>query len=220
MEEQVEKYLPEALYIPNENPIGVDKIKKLMSDKLAQDPGVRTIKDLMEKNKWCNTVRLTGGAVVDILEGRVPRDYDLFLNSSHMSDKEILKKVEFIPHLKLTSLSTTAISFTYKGLLVQILRKQPEKYFFTIEQSNYDIKNSRIESFCYMSYRQKRLIPNELIFNEGAVNKKAYKFRIKRWAEKGYSIDKLTKRSYMSLTWSPNFFGFLKSVGDKSYKQS
>lgn len=220
MEEQIEKYLPEPLHIPEDDLSNIEYVKSYISNKIAQDPGVRIIKALMEKTGWCSSVRLTGGAVVDILEGRVPRDYDLFLNSTHMSDKEILKKVEFIPHLKLTSLSTTAISFAYKGLLVQILRKQPEKYFFTIEQSNYDIKNSRIESFCYMSYRQKRLIPNELIFKEGAVNKKAYKFRIKRWAEKGYSIDKLTKRSYMSLTWSPNFFGFLKSVGDKSYRRS
>lgn len=84
---------------------------------------------------------LTGGAVVDILRGVVPKDYDFIHN----------KKLEEIMrenlNFKLEYTSRSAITFSYNGSIIQLLYKSPESFAYTLEQSEYNIFDGNLTNF-------------------------------------------------------------------------
>lgn len=177
--------------------------KKLRSNEVLKD-----LKKLLEDNNFCDSFFLTGGAVIDILEDREPKDFDIVSTSSL---NNILTKSQEVPDLKLIYTSRTAITFLFKHKhIIQVLKKSTEDFKFTIEKSMYSIKKEKLIDFCYHSFLSKNLIPNDTPFEEGSVTKKNFKIRLEKWKSKGYKIHKKTEMSYLKWARSTSLVQIIK----------
>lgn len=171
---------------------------------ILRDPVVAFITSKWKEAKHCNSLFLTGGAVIDLLEGRKPKDYDFCLTSASDFNKIIKGGVELGLNFNYTS--ATAVSFTWEGNDIQVLRKNPSEFPFTIEMSKFSIRESKFESFDNVSFSSKILIPNDaLLFNNTEVTRTNFLNRVSKWESKGYKIHPVTKRSYIKLTKHKTF---------------
>lgn len=136
---------------------------------------------------------LTGGAIVDILEDRKPKDYDLFYKREGGQD---LMNVFHETGWTFVSGTKTAITFKKDDLVVQILTNGPDYFCYTIEQGkiNFSISNPNFY-IDKVSFDTKILIPTNYSFNHKAVAVNALA-RIYHWYNKGYV---LPEKSYLSL---------------------
>lgn len=164
---------------------------------LKNDKVLIELSEFLKDNNFCSSFYLTGGAVVDIIDGRKPKDYDIITKTAISA---ILKKSLDTPELVLLYTSRTALTFMFKEKhIIQILKRNESSFKFTIEQSMFNIKDLVLYSFCVRSYESKLLIPNDSIFedDEEVVTQKDFKIRIKKWESKGFNIHKITKQSYL-----------------------
>lgn len=157
------------------------------------------------REELSNTVEviLTGGAVVDILENRVPKDYDFKYNSFLKLKLDEVATFKYI--------SNTAITYDLKGYTIQLLRRKPEDFAFTIEQGEYEIISKNLKHFDEQSFKTKKLVPTTLsnkfpkgFFERGReVNEKTSAteslMRLPHWKKKGYEIDDLTYYTLIKL---------------------
>ena len=186
---------------------------------ILKDPVVAFIKKQWEEAKHCDSLFLTGGAVIDLLEGRKPKDYD-FVNNSYNVDEIVQKGVKLGLTFKYTS--ATAVTFSWGGCDIQVLRKPVGEFPFTIEQSRFSIKNGTFKNFDEVSFDTKKLIPNDvLIFTGQEVTRKNFLNRIAKWKSKGYHIHPVTKRSYLKCTKHKSFLDkVIKFFTSKESKES
>ena len=144
------------------------------------------IKLLMEKcNGWC----LTGGVIIDILEGRKPKDYDF----RTLYDTE-LEKLNF----KFLFETKTAITYLIEEkYTIQVLKTLAMDFDFKISTTELkcNYKKELFWSVDKISFDNKILIPqpNSFEHKKNALNSLK---RIPHWRAKGYSIPDET---YMSL---------------------
>lgn len=132
------------------------------------------------------TLRLVGGAVVDILEGRKPKDYDFV----GFDTKDIER---FKAHGFKHSHTTKTASTYYNGeIVVQFIIFTPDQFGFTISQSSYDFRNKNLE-VDLDSFESKKLIPVSFEIRQNVTSALR---RIPHWKKKGYDIHELT---YLSL---------------------
>lgn len=168
-----------------------ERIKQYES-KLLKDAFVRHLID----NKHVGTV-ICGGAVVDILDGRKPKDYDLLYAPSELRDE-----------LKVMYTSSTADTYRHDMGIVQILRTNPENFDFTLSKSKITIKMlpEKIDgNTVYMvkaelsmdveSYESRILIPVSY-----TVTKQVFSslYRIPHWRKKGFYVPDTTYLSLLS----------------------
>lgn len=186
---------------------------------ILKDPVVQFIKKQWEEAKYCDSLFLTGGAVIDLLEGRKPKDYD-FVISGYDVDNIVKKGVELGLTFEYTS--ATAVTFSWGGYDIQVLRKPVEEFPLTIEQSKFSIKNGNFQIFDAVSFNTKKLIPNDtIIFTRKEITRKNFLNRISKWESKGYSIHPITKRSYLKCTQHKSFFDkIVKFFTSKESKES
>jgi len=141
------------------------------------------------------TVKLVGGAVVDILEGRVPKDYDLLVpyNKSRAMVALMINGFDFK--------YKTATSETFKrgDVVVQIIFSSPSDFDFTISSSTYVLNTGEI-TIDEISFKNKTLIPNIFTDRKAALNSLS---RIPHWVAKGYTINNAT------------YFSLLNCLNDK-----
>lgn len=141
----------------------------------------------LETNYYIPSIfALTGGAVIDILEGRKPKDYD-FIGHSDSTIKYFIKN-------GFTYQQTTKSAITIKkdDLILQFLNTPICKFDFKISQARYYIGKRNLE-LDYFSFENKTLIPVDFEDKRNALNSLR---RIIHWKKKGYSINDLT---YLSL---------------------
>jgi hypothetical protein len=133
-------------------------------------------------------VSLVGGAVVDILEKRSPKDYDVL----YMSNQTALEKLG----LKYCYDSRTSTTYKKCDMAVQNLKRSKDEFDFTISQAMLKIgANEKIELVIdNISYENKILIPTGLAWlNRGnAINSLK---RIPHWQKKGYRVHEMTYKS-------------------------
>lgn len=194
----------------------LDKIQ----EKLSQNQVLKDLKLLLETNKFCDSFYLTGGAVIDILKDKKPKDFDIYTTTPIVT---VLEKSQDVIDLKLLYTSRTAITFLYKNeTTIQILKRPPESFKFTIEQSKYNIKKERLDFFCLNSYLSKQLIPNDLVFESKEVTKKDFKLRLRKWGMKGFHIHEVTKKSYLKWAKDTSLFSvikdYLRPKSDEEYE--
>tara|TARA_R110000868_G_scaffold74337_13_gene215046 strand:+ start:27465 stop:28001 length:537 start_codon:yes stop_codon:yes gene_type:complete len=164
------------------------------TDKLKNN---KVIKELNEIFITVNntTVKLIGGAVIDILEGRVPKDYDIIVpyNRSKVVVALMINGFDFK--------YTTATSETFKkgDVVVQILCSQPSDFDFTISSSQYVFNTGEL-TIDEISFKNKTLIPNVFNDKKAALNSLS---RIPHWMAKGYTIKNET------------YFSLLNCLNDK-----
>ena len=137
--------------------------------------------------------KLTGGAIIDILEGRKPNDYDFISFSESELDR---LGFEFVHE--------TRTAKTYKGkkgVKVQVLKTSIEDFDFTISQSIYSIRNKKTEKDLKIditSFNMKTLIPCEKSWFVKR-NAMASLYRIPHYKKKGYTIEDITYHSLLSV---------------------
>lgn len=146
------------------------------------------IKLLLESSSPSSII-LIGGAVIDILEGRKPKDYDFQLNYFPDVDKFGL---EYQYETK------TAKTFKKGEFTLQQLKTSPSDFDFKISQATLMIKAHKNELTLTLdknSFDNKTLIPTDICWGvkKNALNSLR---RIIHWKNKGYTINDIT---YLSL---------------------
>lgn len=186
---------------------------------ILKDPVVAFVKKQWEEAKHCDSLFLTGGAVIDLLEGRKPKDYDFVISGYDVG--RIVKEGAKLG-LTFEYTSATAVTFSWRGCDIQVLRKPVDEFPFTIEQSKFSIKNGTFKNFDEVSFNTKKLIPNDvLIFARQEITRKNFLNRIEKWESKGYKIHPITKRSYLKCTKHKSFLDkVIKFFTSKESKES
>lgn len=174
-------YTKEELFkILNESPYIKQFICKKSDDKLKQF-------------SWTiPRVTLCGGAIIDILEGRVPNDYDMLSISEKM-----VKALE----LEYEHSSRTADTYSKNGVIVQNLSINKDHFDFTISQTTLSIhEKMSISDFDIdlKSFNSKKLIPCDLSWKLPS-NAIASLSRIPHYRKKGYTISDITYGSLLGV---------------------
>jgi hypothetical protein len=148
------------------------------------DPFVK----LLLETEGLGSISIIGGAVIDILEGREVKDYDLIGFSPSQVEK-----------LGLTYSHETKTATTYikDSLIIQALKTQKEDFDFKISQATLTVDYRKTISLNIddSSFKNKMLIPCDRCWTEkkNALNSLQ---RIPHWRKKGYIINDIT---YLSL---------------------
>jgi len=178
------------------------ELEKTLVDRLKDHPTIVMLKEVLgESRSYGDKLLLAGGAVVDILEGREPKDFD-FIN---WGEPELVKfrKAGF----KHTYTTKSSITMEKEGIVVQFISFKLKQFGFKIEQSTYDIIKGNL-TIDEDSFNNKVLVPvNFDLFQ----NLRSAAFRIPHWVGKGYHIPDITYLSLMSCT-----FGLLAASKHKN----
>lgn len=182
------------------------KLTKILSGRPKDDSSYASIFDTS------TTLKLTGGAVTDIMDGRKPKDYDFV----GWTDKTVERLLDggFI----FVSETKTAKTFKKGYIVVQLLHTFIENFEYTISQATYAInsrsrheKNNTLGLKVYgrleideLSYIDKVLIPVNF-HDRGQVY--SCLARLPKWQAKGYTLPEMT---YLSLL---NAYGSIRTYG-------
>jgi len=150
------------------------------------DPFVKAVLELDENS----SIQLIGGAVIDILEKRKPKDYDLigYVSSTLLKDLGLVYQYE----------TKTAKTYRKEKLIVQILKTEKADFDFKISEATLTIhpeSKGVTLSIDEQSFKNKMLIPCDKCWSERR-NAMNTLHRIVHWAGKGYKINGVT---YLSL---------------------
>lgn len=152
------------------------------------------IKMVMEIREEVSSICLTGGAVIDILEGRKPKDYDcvgtLYENKLGLEYSHETK---------------SAKTFKKGDLIIQLLKTDKTDFDFKISQARLVInyKKELTLEIDENSFKNKMLIPCEKAWVEkkNALNSLR---RIPHWRNKGYKINDTTYLSLLGIVGKGN----------------
>lgn len=156
-------------------------------DLILEDPTIKELLDYFKENKMYCVLDLVGGAVVDLLEGRKPKDYDIIGGGDKF--KSVLEELGYAWKYE------TKTSSTYvKGeVTIQILKTKLADFDFKISQSTFSLIGKNDLTVDKVSFEKKVLIPTCFEDKTKAIN--ALKRKI-HWEKKGYSMPDET---YLSL---------------------
>lgn len=155
--------------------------------KLQDHPVIQSFYDLLSESTY-NNVYVVGGAVVDILEDREPKDWDLmgFTNVT----KESFERAGYVFQYE----SNTSSTYKKDDIVVQFLKLDINKFEFKISQSKYFIKRKEMEVH-NASFTTKSLVPTDLKDPKMALNSLR---RIPHWERKGYHIHNTTYQTLLN----------------------
>jgi hypothetical protein len=147
------------------------------------------------------SLKLIGGAVLDILEGRRPKDYDIVGWDKTFVEK--LKELGF----KYQYDSKTAKTFKKDEIIIQLLKNGGEDFDYTISQTAMPFTSKSKLEIDLLSFESKTLCPTETSFStrRGSINALR---RVLHYRSKGYKLEDIT---YLSL---------LGVVGQKEYSNN
>ena len=117
--------------------------------------------------EYNGAVCLTGGAIIDILSSRTPKDYDLIVNRG-VNYKYLISFLLTIPE-KFIFVCTTKYATTFKFKaehgthVVQVLHHGVEQFDFTISQGQFAFQTKLVRVFSGLfdnfSFKRKELFP-------------------------------------------------------------
>lgn len=174
--------------------------KSGMIEKIKNDKGYVIIKDILSNNKkllhlHLYKYQLTGGAIIDILLNRIPKDYDILCNDESHRDKlvDLFLKYGF----KFQYETKYSITFIDEDITFQILKTKIEDFDFKIGQSKINFVDDISFKFeiDFRSLKEMTLIPTTKSFFDPKSALNALR-RIPHWQKKGFTID---ERTYLSL---------------------
>jgi len=154
-------------------------------EKIKNLPFVVALKKI---SKWGGNIELVGGAIIDILEDRIPKDYD-FIGITN-NDFAKLTELGFV----FSHDSKTAFSFTFEDYSIQFLKGIKSEFDYTISTSSYSIHSETL-TIDEISFTQKKLIPTAFTYEKKHKSINALK-RVLHYNKKGYS---LPEETYISL---------------------
>ena len=177
-------------------------LEKTLVEQLKENSTILLLRKVLGESKsYGDKLLLAGGAVVDILEGRNPKDFD-FVNWGK-SDLDKFRKAGF----KHTYTTKSSITMEKDGIIIQFISFELKQFGFKIEQSTYDIVKEDL-TIDEDSFTNKVLIPVNF---DDFQNLRSAVFRIPHWVGKGYHIPDITYLSLMSCT-----FGLLAASKHKN----
>lgn len=132
---------------------------------------------------------LVGGAVIDILEGRVPKDYDFIGHTPEIISLFILNGYEHQYSTK------SADTYKKNGTIVQFVHTPLSSFDFKISQTRYDFFKELV-LINVMDFTKKRLTPVSFDSKRNAMNSLR---RIPHWQKKGYRINEKTYNSLLNI---------------------
>lgn len=152
------------------------------------------VKMIMEITEGIHSITLTGGAVIDILEGRKPKDYDCV---GSLYENKL--RLEYSHETK------SAKTFKKGDLIIQLLKTDKTDFDFKISQARLTInyKKELTLEIDEDSFKSKILIPCEKAWVEkkNALNSLR---RIPHWKAKGYTINDTTYLSLLGVVGKGN----------------
>jgi len=160
-------------------------------EKLLEDPIIAEINSNRDESKSHLKYNLIGGAVIDILEDRKPKDYD-FLNNSSASLITILKKIGF----KYSHSSKTATTYSRGEDVIQILKTNKEDFEYTISQATLVLTKKPSLQIDEESFEGKVLIPIEF---DRPFQACRCLIRKPHWERKGYVLPEETYYSLVNI---------------------
>ena len=146
---------------------------------------IKILKDIFKK---CNGIQLVGGAVIDILSGKEPKDYDLINYIPSIYDRYLIE-AGFLFQYE----TKTARTWIKDKIIIQTLKTNLNNFDFTISQSSYDLREGTLK-IDEISYSNKVLIPTPSAFEDKHLARNTLN-RIKHWKSKGYKIHYKTLNS-------------------------
>lgn len=173
--------------------------KEEMAEKIKNDKGYKMIKEIFNNNQLSLSeykYHLTGGAIVDIIFGRIPKDYDIITTDSTWDREEFCNLLLYYG-FKFQYETKYASTFIKEGMTFQVLKTKIEDFDFKIGQSRLNFDNGRHFRFDidYVSLKEMTLIPTTKSFFDPKYALNALR-RIPHWKKKGFAID---ERTYLSL---------------------
>jgi len=181
---------------PKQNKMDIKKAE----EKLKAHIIVKELRDMYMKEKYRNNLTFAGGAVLDIIEGREPKDFDFVEYSSVFEELLVTNKYNFIRETR------SAITYQKDSTIIQLLKRGIHEFEYKISQASYDIVIERL-SIHIPSYDNKILIPTSFS-KEIALD---CLYRLPHWNKKGYQIDDIT---YKSLIDTLNVKNKILPIGD------
>jgi hypothetical protein len=154
-----------------------------MNDKVELFENIEFIKVIKDKYKY-NNIELVGGAVIDILENRIPKDYDVV--GFNVSEFKKLKDLGF----EFKYDSKTATTFYFGDKIIQFLKTTKDTFDYTISQSSYSLSSNSL-TIDELSFNSKLLIPTIHTWENKGKSLNALKRTI-NYAKKGYSLPEET----------------------------
>lgn len=162
-----------------------NKIKKLITDIFTVNKDIIKLQEFIKYYDMFE-IKLIGGAVIDIIENRQPKDFDC------LDGQNTPNKLHYI------SDSNYAQTIMYKGLKIQFLKQNHTNNFdFTIAQNTVTIRKNAVE-VTYQdldSLLYKKLVPVSYENQKMVLQSLS---RIPHWQKKGYTIDELTYSSLLN----------------------
>lgn len=153
----------------------------LYYDKVLRDP---IIKKFSEKLRNFPTVfkdrlYLTGGAIIDIIDGRKPKDFDFYT-------EDVDAFFKFMEYMRFEYMYSTEYSYTFKysNMVIQLLKKRIDEFEFTVSQSKYDLSKD-VLYLDELSVNRRILIPVSFTNKEQIMSAL---LRIPHWKRKGFDI--------------------------------
>lgn len=165
-------------------------------DIISQDIGIKSIKSTVIKHpyfadkSYSNSIKIVGGAVIDLIEGRKPKDYDIIISNMYNLNEMLHTFIDdgwdFLYE------SGTSITFKRNDILVQFIKTDINTFNYTIETSNISIYCDSIElEFDNISHKTKKLRPTPYTFSNPDRAIQALS-RVPHWNKKGYELPEET----------------------------
>lgn len=162
----------------------MEKYEQLLKEDLFLNM-LRTELDL-EKSRM--SVNITGGAVVDILRGVKPKDYDIL---HHTSLENLLRENS---KFKLEYVTKSAVTFSFGNSIIQLIYKPPTNFPYTIEKGQYSLTSQKLSNFDSSSFETKLLIPSQNAFEDKHTARCAIQ-RLLHHQHKGWNLPDITFQS-------------------------
>ena len=155
---------------------------------LKNDLFLQSLKTELETDSAKPTIKLTGGAVVDILRGVTPKDYDFIHNTV------VEKVMRDNKNFTLLYTSKATVTFQFNGRIIQLLYKDTDSFPYTLEQGTFNLTNLTLSNFDEQSFTHFVLVPTQRAFAERKIARIGVK-RVLHWQRKGWGIQDITFNS-------------------------
>lgn len=157
-----------------------------MEDTLRKHRVIRELISMAYSAQECP--KLVGGAVVDIVQGRTPKDYDIIDAGQKFRSKLIDNGFKYKWETK------TAVTLIKDKIVVQLLKTKIEDFDFTVSQS-YMYLNTGNCSLKKFEIKNKLLIPTNYEDKSKILNTLS---RIPHWMKKGFRMEEVTYYSLLN----------------------
>lgn len=161
---------------------------------LKEDLFLNLLRAELDLEKTRMSVNLTGGAVVDILRGVKPKDYELL---HHVSLENALRKNSTF---KLEYVTKSAVTFSFNNTIIQLIYKSPTQFPYTIEKGQYSLTSQKLVDFDSNSFEDMLLVPTQNAFDDKYTARCAVQ-RLLHHQRKGWNIPEITFQSICSIAF-------------------